>query len=184
MAGTRIIEQWFKGHLGTPESEFERTADYRLGELERTLGEWYQALQFGPIPGGYVSWSLGTEPGEELATAFPIPTFVDEIPLPILPREGLFQMRPIYCAVFVDFGTLTAELVDGFDDTTIVAIDTSVSVRYQERKDFYPNVPADFNPNKVIRGDTLLLRFNQVLSLTPRKLHVTLVCKQLAQFEP
>ena len=92
---TRIIEQWWQG-------DYRNDPEGRVAELERVLGEWYQSLAFGPIPGAYMSWKFTHMDSGGLTVAATVP--VDSVVLPSVvtapSQNEIYEARPI--AIFAD----------------------------------------------------------------------------------
>ena len=175
MAGTRIIEQWFKGYFGRPNSEFERLMDERLLELERTLGEWYQALRFGNIPGGYMmlQWK---------SLESPTATFnEDAVVLPPVTTagEGAFEMRPIAVGAACS-GDVTFNLVDPEGNDILVA-DAQAAPFYST------NFRRDFAVEKIVSppgSPTPAIVLNIRAVADSSRLSVNMIVKGVSQVEP
>ena len=171
MAGTRIIEQWW--------------SDRGLEELARTIGEWYQALRFGPVPGAYLSIQLSEiQPvavGQQRLAVLPIPPA----------GEGTFEMRPIFFGIHVNAagGSIVSGNVSLPNDPPVqnlLAADFNVGPGFP----FSTNKREDFAVDKVVvpAGSSfasLALDFTVVTNpANTFAVDVHMIFKEISQVEP
>ena len=176
MAGTRIIEQWW--------------SDRGLEELARTIGEWYQALRFGPIPGAYLNFQLHEIQGDDVTG---VNTGLQRVAvLPIPPAgEGTFEMRPIFFGVFVTAvsGSIVSGNIDIPNDpfgSKLLAADFNAGPGFP----FSTNKREDFAVDKVVvpAGSTFAsLGLNLTVVTNPLNtlaVDTHMIFKEISQVEP
>lgn len=185
---TRIIEQWFKGWLGKPENENDRLLDQRLGELERTLGEWWQSLKFGPIPGAYLNLPMRVHTVGGIVPGFIIPQDVVGLPSDQAEPTQFFEARPLLVSatlpgsVPADSLDLQIKFVDSatgviFDllTTPLTVTGPGITVARAERR-------RDFAVEKFV-SETIILEVPTINGGSPEQLSVHFLVNQVATAE-
>ena len=175
MSQTRIIEQWW----------WER-GDH---ELDRTLGEWYQALKFGPIPGAYLNFQFSI-PGKVNDASVS-----NQVMLPPVPAgTGTFEMRPIFFGVFASTppGQPIAVNVlipnDPPGPFRVLLLDPNALV--EGSNPFSTNRRVDFNVDKIIVPPGtdfpfLIMRVEEDFAGGEASdVEGHLICKEISQVEP
>ena len=190
MPGTRIIEQWFKGWLGPTKTEFERLTDQKLAELERTMGEWYQSLKFGPLPGAYLDFHMYVHTVGGIAAGVLLPQDVVGLPSDVFPppTADFFEGRPLLVSatlpdsVPADSLDLQIKFVDSSSgnliDILAVPLTVSgpgISVARAEKR-------ADFAVEKFV-SQTLVLEVPTINGGNPEKLSVHFMVNQVGSAE-
>ena len=174
MAGTRIIEQWFKGFMGRPGTAYEKKLEARLEELERIQGEWYQALRFGNVPGAYMmlQWRGRVPPIVGINDALVIP------PTGTAGR-GAFEMRPIFIGAATD-GDMTFNLLVEPDGIEILAQDAAVGFLSDNTRSAFALEKILSLPGAVAPSISLDIRTIDTTGV----LSVSMIVKNVSQVEP
>lgn len=172
---TKIIEQWFKGGPSIDRQEdYIKELDGRLYELERILGEWYQSLQFGPIPGAYLHFKFTSFSPPQVGTV----NDANVLP-PDIAGGGSFELRPIFVGAAID-GEAEANLLDP-DGNDIMVSD------FVANPFFATNLREDFATDKIISTPGIL---TPAISLDIRsftsgtRMSCNMICKDVSQVEP
>ena len=186
--GTRIIEQWFKGWLGKPETERDRLLDQRLGELERTLGEWWQSLKFGPIPGAYLDLPMRVHTVGGIVPGFILPQDVVGLPSDVADPSQFFEARPLLVTAILPGGfpgdslDLQIKFIDSatgqiFEILTepLTVTGSAINVARAERR-------RDFAVEKFV-SETIFLEVPTINSGSPEQLSVHFLVNQVATAE-
>jgi len=150
------IPRWFRPLFKRQQDQL-RSED--LADLERVMGQWHQALSFGPVPGAYLSWTWSND-----FKGVP-PTFQYDMSL-VAPAD----LRVIAVGGFLDAGTATMNLLSGATTIGTFALTTTPTTF---------NHASDFSSVVIKKNEVVDATFTSVVSAT--RAPITLTVKNVGK---